>query len=413
MKKNFISGLVTGLGGALLIFAIVITVYAQVNGKVLDDSNKGTQIENQVTEVTEQPYDKIVEKLTYLEKIIDNSYLEKVDETAYADGIYKGFMNSLGDPYSCYYTKDEYSQLVESSSGIYCGIGATVTQNIKTGIITIVKPFETGPAYKAGLLTGDIIYKVADEEVTGIDLATVVSNMKGKEGTKVKVTIIREGENDPIEYNIVRQKIEVPTIEYKMLEDKIGYIIITAFDEVTTSQFKNAVDKLEKAGMKGLVIDLRDNGGGLLKSVVQMLDRLLPKGLIVYTEDKYGKRVEENAINDDLLKVPMSVLINGNSASASEIFAGAVQDYKIGTLVGTTSFGKGIVQKVLPLSDGTAIKLTISKYFTPKGRNIHGIGITPDIEVELADELKQKVVITVEEDNQLQEAIKVVKEKIK
>lgn len=237
--------------------------------------------------------------------------------------------------------------------------------------------------------------------------------MKGKEGTSVKISIIRSGKSDPIEITIKRREIEVPTIESQMLKNKIGYVIITQFDEVTVNQFKDAVDGLVKDGMKGLVIDLRNNGGGLLTSVVQMLDRILPEGLIVYTEDKYGTRVEEKANNDEVLKLPMAVLINGNSASASEIFAGAVQDYGIGTLVGTTSFGKGIVQKVIPLTDGTAIKLTISKYYTPKGRNIHGTGIVPDVVVDLADDLKQKAVISLKEDNQLQAAIKNVTDKIK
>jgi len=198
-----------------------------------------------------------------------------------------------------------------------------------------------------------------------------------------------------------------------MLKDKIGYILISEFDEITVSQFIGAVDKLEKEGMKGLVVDVRNNPGGLLDSVVKMLDRLLPEGLVVYTEDKNGNREEEKALDSKKIKVPMAVIVNGNSASASEIFAGTLQDYKVATIVGTTSFGKGIVQKVIPLSDGTAVKLTISKYFTPNGRNIHGTGIKPDVEVDLKEELKKEVIIPVEKDNQLQKAISVIKDKIK
>jgi carboxyl-terminal processing protease len=414
MKKNFMTGLLTGLCGALVLFTILgaILVFNRDGGTENGRNNITEAAEkDQGTDDTE--YKRIVEKLAFLEMLVDNYYLEKVDQKHFADGIYKGFIASLEDPYSTYYTVDEYNSLMESSSGVYCGIGATVSQDAKTGVITIVKPFANGPAYKTGILPGDIIYKVEGEEVTGDDLSEVVSKMKGVEGTKVKISIIREGEPDPLDFTITRQEIEVPTIEYKMLKDKIGYILISEFDEITVSQFIGAVDKLEKEGMKGLVVDVRNNPGGLLDSVVKMLDRLLPEGLVVYTEDKNGNREEEKALDSKKIKVPMAVIVNGNSASASEIFAGTLQDYKVATIVGTTSFGKGIVQKVIPLSDGTAVKLTISKYFTPNGRNIHGTGIKPDVEVDLKEELKKEVIIPVEKDNQLQKAISVIKDKIK
>jgi carboxyl-terminal processing protease len=413
MKKNFWTGLVTGLCSAVLIFAIVGTVFAFVHTKAEGKSNSSSKTEDQSSAGEEIPYDKIVDKLTFLQMLVDNYYLEDTNKVPFADGIYKGFIASLGDPYSTYFTKDEYSALMESSSGVYCGIGATVSQDAKTGVITIVKPFSTGPAYKVGVLPGDILYKVNGEAVTGVDLSEVVSKMKGKEGTSVKVSVVREGKTDPLEFTITRQKIEVPTIEYKMLDNKIGYISISEFDEVTVTQFKEAVNKLEDEGMKGLVVDVRNNPGGLLTSVVKILDRLLPPELIVYTEDKNGNREEEKAVDAKKVTVPMAVLINGQSASASEIFAGTLQDYKAATIIGTTSFGKGIVQKVIPLSDGTAVKLTISKYYTPKGRNIHGTGITPDIKVELNEDLQKEVVIPVDKDNQLQEAIKTIMSKIK
>lgn len=414
MKKNFITGFLSGLVGAVLIFLFVGFFLLYMDEEKPDVSSKSKVNAEDTTDGEETiSYDEIVDKLTFLETLIDNYYLDEVDPSVYANGIYKGFMSSLEDPYSTYYTKEEYTSLMESSSGVYHGIGASVSQDVKTGIITIVKPFEGGPAYKAGVLPGDILFKVEDEEVTGVDLSEVVSKMKGVEGTKVNISVLREGKTDPIDFKIVRQEINVPTIEHKMLADKIGYIIITEFDEITVKQFISAVDELEKAGMKGLIVDVRNNPGGLLDSVVKILDRLLPKGLIVYTEDKYGNRLEEDAVDEKKLSVPLAVIINGNSASASEIFAGAIQDYKLGTIVGTTSFGKGIVQKVIPLSDGTAIKLTISKYFTPKGRNIHGTGILPDVEVELKEDLQKKVSVPIDEDNQLQEAVKIVKGKIK
>jgi carboxyl-terminal processing protease len=413
MRKNFLTGLLSGVFGTVLLCLIGLGLY---NGVYEPERINANPIENvsAASNYDDDSYNEIVEKLTVLKYLIDTYYLEDVDTEDFATGIYKGFISSLKDPYSTYYTKEEYESLMESSSGVYHGIGAVVSQDVKTGVITIVKPYKDGPAYKAGLLPNDIIYKVEGEEVTGEDLTEVVSKIKGKEGTKVNLTIIRDGVADPMDFTIVRKKINIPTIEYEMLKDKIGYIQITEFDEITISQFSSAVSDLEKKGMKGLVIDVRDNPGGLLNSVVDILDRLLPKGkLVVYTEDKYGKREEE--ITDDSLRFnkPIAVLINGNSASASEIFAGTLQDYKMATIVGTTSFGKGIVQRVIPLTDGTAVKLTISKYFTPNGRNIHGEGIVPDVEVELDEELKQLVTIPKDKDNQLQKAIEILKKKIK
>ena len=410
MKKNFLSGLITGLCSTMILVVIVGSVWMAVHTKA--EGNTGASSKDQSTKTEEIPYDKIVNKLNYLQMLVDNYYLEDVNKVKFDDGIYKGFIASLGDPYSVYYTKKEYSAMMESSSGKYCGIGATVSQDTKTGVISIVKPFSTGPAYKAGILPGDVIYKVNDEKVTGSDLSEIVSKMKGKEGSQVKITIVRKGEAEPVDFTIVRANIEVPTIESRMLDNKIGYIMISQFDEVTVTQFIDAVDLLEEKGMKGLIVDVRDNPGGLLTSVVKILDRLLPPELIVYTEDKNGKREEQKAVDKKQINVPMAVLINGQSASASEIFAGTLQDYKTATIIGTTSFGKGIVQKVIPLSDGTAVKLTISKYYTPNGRNIHGTGIKPDVEVELDKSLQNQVVIPANKDNQLQEAVKTLMKKI-
>lgn len=410
MKNKFIPGVLTGLAASLFIVTIALTIYVNKVDTGSNSQNQGSVSSSESTDDEQQR--NIDKKLEKLEALIDQYYLDEVDEDAFADGIYKGLMASLGDPYTVYYTKDEFAALMESSSGVYCGIGATVSQDATTGIITVVKPFVSGPAYEAGVLPGDIIYKVNDEEVTGVDLSEVVSRMKGDEGTEVNITIVRDTENDPIDLTIERRQIEVPTIEYEMMDGDIGYISVSEFDEVTADQFINAVNDLDKKGQKGLVIDLRNNPGGLLDIVVKMLNRLLPKGLIVYTEDKYGEREEFYSDDKESFDKPIVVLINGNSASASEIFAGAVQDYGVGTLVGTTSFGKGIVQSVIPLYDDTAIKITVSKYYTPKGRNIHGTGIDPDIEIDLADELKKQVVIEKSDDNQLQKAIEVINDKL-
>ena len=357
--------------------------------------------------------DYFVSKMELLVQLIDQYYMYDISVEDMRIGAYKGLLEGLGDPYTCYYTVDEFNDLMESTSGTYYGIGAVVQQNLKTMYITIVKPYVDGPAYNAGMLPGDIIYKVDDVDVTGMDIDKVVSMMKGPEGTVVKVSVIRDGESDPVELTITRAQIEIETIEFEMLDNNIGYIAISGFDEPTPKQFKDALKVLKLQGMKGLVIDLRNNGGGLLDAVVEMLDYILPKGMIVYTEDKYGNKEEFHGTDKDVLDIPMSVIINGNSASAAEIFAAAMQDYEAATLVGTTSFGKGIVQTILPLTDGTAVKITISRYFTPKGVCIHGEGVTPDIEEELNEELTQMVVIPHDQDNQLQTAIKEVLKQMK
>ena len=345
-------------------------------------------------------------KLELLEYVINQYYMDEISVEDLQTGVYKGLLEGLGDPYSCYYTAEEFDALMESTSGVYAGIGAVVQQNLKTMYITVVKPYVDAPAYKAGMLPGDIIYMVDDVDITGMEVDSVVAMMKGEPGTQVKVTVVRDGVSEPVELLITRAWIEVETVEYEMLDNNIGYILVSGFEEVTATQFINAIKDLKKQGMEGLVIDLRDNPGGLLNIVAEMLDYILPEGMIVYTEDKYGNREEIKGTNKDVLYMPMVVMINGNSASASEIFAACMQDYEAATILGTTSFGKGIVQSIIPFTDGTAVKITVAQYFTPRGVCIHGTGVVPDIEVELNEELLQKVVIEHDEDNQLQAAIK-------
>jgi len=352
-------------------------------------------------------------KMELLANLVDQYYMNDISVEDMRVGAYKGLLEGLGDPYTCYYTADEFEALKESTSGTYYGIGAVVQQDVRTMYITIVKPYVDGPAYNAGMLPGDIIYKVDGVDVTGMEIDNVVSMMKGPEGTQVNVTVIRDGESDPVELNITRAKIEIETVEYEMLDLNLGYILVSSFDEPTPKQFKEAIVDLQSQGMEGLIIDLRDNPGGLLDAVVDMLDYILPKGLIVYTEDKYGNKEEFRGTDKEVLDMPIVVMTNGNSASASEIFAAAMKDYNAATLVGTTTFGKGIVQTILSLTDGTAVKITISRYFTPNGVCIHGTGVAPDIEVELKDELKQMVVIPHDQDNQLAVAIAVLLSEIK
>lgn len=350
---------------------------------------------------------KIETKATLIERYIDQYFLDEVDEEKMADSIYKGIVSGMGDEYAAYYTKDEYETITEKTSGTYCGIGAYVTTNTETGAITIIKPITDGPADKAGLKAGDIIYAVDGTKVTGEDLSQVLALIKGEVGTQVKLQIVRSGESDYLDFTLTREEIKEDTVNSRMLSDTIGYIQVTSFEEVTPEQFQDALTSLQKEGMKALVVDLRDNGGGLLNAAVDMLDMMLPKGLVVYTEDKKGVAEEYYAEDDDEIKMPVAILVNGNSASASEVFAGAMQDEEKAKLVGTTTFGKGIVQTIFDLQDGSALKMTTSKYYTPKGRNIHGTGLKPDIEVELDKSTLQQTDQTEQEttDNQMQKAM--------
>lgn len=356
--------------------------------------------------------DYFVAKMELLAALVSQYYMNDISVEDMRVGAYKGLLEGLGDPYTCYYTAEEFDALMETTSGTYYGIGAVVQQDVRTMYITIVKPYVDGPAYNAGMLPGDIVYMVDGVDITGMEIDNVVAMMKGPEGTVVNVSVIRDGESEPVELSITRAKIEIETVEYEMLENQIGYIQVSSFDEPTPKQFKEGIQDLQSQGMKGLVIDMRDNPGGLLDAVVEMLDYILPKGLIVYTEDKYGNKEEFRGTDKEVLDMPIVVMTNGNSASASEIFAAAMQDYKAATLVGTTTFGKGIVQTIQPLTDGTAVKITISRYYTPNGICIHGTGVTPDVEVPLDDSLKQMVVILHDQDNQLQEAVKVLMDEI-
>ena len=330
-----------------------------------------------------------------------------VDEKQLEEGIYKGFISGLDDPYSVYYDKEETKSLYETTEGEYQGIGAVLSQNMNTGIITLVQIYDDSPAMKAGLKDNDILYKVNGEEVTGVELTEVVSHIKGEKGTTVEMTVLRGADNEEVTVTATRDTVEAQTVKYRMMDGQIGYVSVSEFDSVTYDQYQKALKDLEGQGMKGLVVDLRNNPGGNLNTVCDMLDLMLPKGLIVYTEDKDGNRQEASSDDENQFTLPLAVLVNGNSASASEIYAGAIQDYGIGDIVGTQTYGKGVVQQIFDLKDDTCVKLTIAKYFTPKGRSINGKGITPDVEVEYeADENNP------EADNQLDKAVETIKNKL-
>lgn len=399
MDKKFWQGVLSGVLGTFVIFMLVFSIGNFAFGGVSVVTGANTEALGENTSA-------VLSKMNSLRRYMNEYFMEEVDSEQLADGVYKGMFESLGDPYSCYYTKEEYDALMEESSGKYCGIGATITQDTKTGKVYIVKPFEGGAAYDAGIATGDIIYKVDGKDMTGKDLTEVVNRTKGEEGTTVEIEFYLSKKKKYKTVTLERRQIEVPTVEHEMMENKIGYIAVSAFDKPTDEQFLSAINDLQKEGMKGLVVDLRNNGGGMLDTVVSMLDYMLPEGkVIVSTKDKNGKGEIYKSKSANEFNMPLVVLINENTASASEVFSGAIQDYNMGTIVGTTSFGKGIVQSVIPMSDGTAIKLTTAKYYTPNDRNIHKKGIEPDIEVELDTDGKK--------DNQLEEALHIVKQKVK
>lgn len=396
MKKNSLKVILIWM---LIISGVLISGCSLPNGNGSTETKEESSAGESTADGLEERYDEALEKLKTLEQIIDQYYLyqDDVDLDAQIEGIYAGFVNGLNEPYTTYYTAEEYKSVLESTQGTYSGIGVMVSQNANTGIITVVKAFENGPGYEAGIRKDDIIYKVEGEEVTGVDISEVVAKIKGEEGTTVDLTIYRQSENKYIDMTVERRIVETPTVEYEMKENNIGYIQVIQFEEVTLEQFNLAIADLQAQGMQGLIVDVRDNPGGLLTSVCDMLDRLLPEGLLVYTLDRDGNKDEKFADNEEVLDIPMVVLVNGNSASASEIFAAALQDYEWATIMGTTTFGKGIVQVIIPLQDGSAVKLTTSEYFSPNGNSIHELGVTPNIEVEFDSEA--------EEDNQIKAAL--------
>lgn len=405
-KGSFGQGLFLGV---LLTLLIVLLVVLGVKlGKVLT-TQKQDSYRLDVTAGSAIDYD-LVQKLQSLEQII-HRYYYKDDLTAeqLSDGIYKGLLDSLGDPYSEYYTPEELADLIESTEGVYYGIGAYVSLDTDRNLPKISSVIEGTPAEEAGLRDNDILYKVDGTSTYGLSLNETVALIKGEEFTDVLLTIIRDGKE--MEVTVTRRKVETPTVKHEMLEDGMGFLQIVEFDDVTVSQFRDAMTDLRAQEMKGLILDLRANPGGSLDAVVDIAEMLLPEGMIVYTEDKYGNRREYTCDGSQQLEMPLVVLIDMNSASASEILAGAIKDYGIGTLVGTTSFGKGIVQQILPFSDGSAIKVTVSSYYTPKGYNIHGIGIKPDVEIAFDGE----TYYSNEEhyDNQLEKAKEVLKDKMK
>lgn len=392
-NRRFSMGVLAGALGAVIIICGAAGLWKVVTGMFTGDYTSGTVSEADVNE-----------KLNKINGLIEEYYLydDEVDEDTLIDGIYSGYAEALGDPYTEYYDEEETQALYESTSGEFSGIGATMSKSLDSDEITVSNVYEDSPAEKAGLKQGDIIYQVDEHSVSGQDLETVVSWIKGEQGTDVVLHVIRDGEE--LELTATRDIVEVQTVTSEMKDGQIGYIAVSEFDSVTYDQFEEALNDLESQGMQGLVIDLRGNPGGSLTTVTDMLKLLLPEGTIVSTKDKNGNTEEITCDGSHEFTKPLAVLVNQYSASASEIFSGAIQDYGTGTIVGMTTYGKGVVQQLMDLGDGTCFKVTIAEYYTPSGRSINGTGVEPDVEVEYEYDENNP-----EADNQLDKALEVVK----
>lgn len=352
---------------------------------------------------------KTVAKLKELTAYIDAYYYDETETEKLRDGLYKGLLEGIGDKYSAYYNEEEYKQSQIGMTGQYYGIGAGLRQDMDTMIVSVTKVYEGTPSEKAGVLADDVVLSVDGTEADTMEVTELVKLIRGEEGTTVRLEIYRPSTEEYLSFDVERANVTLPSVESEMLEDGIGYIRIESFEAETAAQFEKQAADLGAQGMKSMIIDLRYNGGGLVDSVTEILDDILPEGLLVYTEDKSGHRKEYTSDGSTKMNYPLAVLVNQDSASASEIFAGAIKDYGYGTLIGTKTFGKGIVQTVFPLSDGDAVKLTTAKYFTPKGNYIHGVGIEPDIELKYEYLNPDGEEYEKQYDNQIQKAIEVLR----
>lgn len=339
---------------------------------------------------------------------LEKKYIGEINDEELIEGAVKGYVDALGDPYTTYYTKKEMKTIMEETNGNFVGIGVYMTKDLEKNAILIIKPIENSPAEKAGILPGDLITKVDDVEYTGDKLEEASNKIRGEEGTKVKLEIYRNGETKTFE--LTRTKVVVSHVTTKVLNNDIGYIAISDFEGECASEFETKYKQLEKQGIKKLIIDIRNNGGGIVDEALKTANMLVDKdSTLLITKDKSDKEEVTKATEKPIINIPTVVLVNEYSASASEILAGALKDNGKATLVGTKTYGKGIIQELHQLSDGSGLKITVSEYYTPNHNAIHKIGITPDVEVDLSEDVKQQTTIQEKDDNQLQKAIEILK----
>ena len=412
-KPGFEKGLITGIAGTILVAVFAFYIGCRATGtNIVISTGNGTGTVSKGDTASEILDKDTVSKIKELAAYVDMYYYDETDTQKLQDGLCEGLLEGLGDKYSVYYTAEEYEASQISTTGEYYGIGAGLRQDEDTMVVSISKVYEGTPAEEAGLKDDDIIESVDDVEATSMEVSDLVQLIRGEEGTTVHLEIYRPSTGENISVDVERKNVQLPSVTHEMLDNQIGYVYIQQFEKGTATQFEDAITDLQSQGMKALVLDVRYNPGGMVTSVVQILDDILPEGVVVYTEDKNGNRQDFTSSGDTYLDVPIAVLVNGDSASASEILAGAIKDYQYGTLIGTTTFGKGIVQTIFPLEDGDAVKLTTAKYFSPKGNNIHGVGIEPDIELEYEYTGDQDAGYDKAYDNQIQKAVEVLNEKL-
>ena len=339
---------------------------------------------------------------------LEKKYIGEINDEELIEGAVKGYVDALGDPYTTYYTKKEMKTIMEETNGNFVGIGVYMTKDLEKNAILIIKPIENSPAEKAGILPGDLITKVDDVEYTGDKLEEASNKIRGEEGTKVKLEIYRDGETKTFE--LTRTKVTVSHVTTKVSDNNIGYIAISDFEGNCASEFEEKYKQLEKQGIKKLIIDIRNNGGGIVDEALEIANMLVDKdSTLLITKDKSDKEEVTKATEKPIINMPTVVLVNEYSASASEILAGALKDNGKATLVGTKTYGKGIIQELHQLSDGSGLKITVSEYYTPNHNAIHKIGITPDVEIDLSEDVKQQTTIQEKDDNQLQKAIEILK----
>jgi carboxyl-terminal processing protease len=341
-----------------------------------------------------------------IQSIINKYYLGDVDENALVEAALSGYVEALGDDYSEYIPKEEMEEYTSQITGNYEGIGIYMVKNTEKNLIQVLTPIKNSPAEEAGILPGDFIISADGVKYTGDEMTAASNNIKGEAGTKVKLEILRGEET--LEFEIERRAIAMNPVESEVLDNNIGYIEVSSFDEGTAEDFKNNFESLKNQGITSLIIDLRNNGGGLVSESLQMLDYIVDKGsTTLITVDKNGNEELSTASEDPIINMPIVVLVNENTASASEIFTAALQDLNKATIVGTTTYGKGVIQQIITLSDGSGLKLTIEEYYSPNKTKIHKVGITPDEVVELPDEVENVLLVERSQDTQLDKAIEV------
>lgn len=362
---------------------------------VLNSSNKNSEIEK---------------SLESIQAIIDRYYLGEQDEDKLIEGAIEGYVQALGDQYTEYITADEMQEYQEQILGNFVGIGIYMIANEEYNLIQVLSPIKDSPAYEAGILPGDLIVTVDGVEYKATDMTVAANKIKGEEGTKVKIKILRDDQE--LEFELTRRKVITNPIEEEVLKNNIGYLAVTSFDEGTGEEFKTKFEKLQSQNIKSLIIDLRNNGGGLVSEALEIADYIIKKGqTLLVTVDKNNNEEITKAKQDPIIDMPIVVLVNENTASASEILAGALKDTKKATLIGTKTYGKGVIQQILTLQDGSGLKITVEEYFTPSRNKINKIGIEPDEVIELPENLKNSVIVERKDDSQLNRAIEILKKK--